>query len=126
MHEALKRLLKALPPIFGGSIMVADEMLAQGDEAFTKCVRRSLANKLADFIVGSKLLDGADKSGYEMRPSDEFMATKCTVRAHVLTPMELEKIVINAFEEGRRSMDLPRPQFEQEWIERRIRELEGL
>ena len=102
MHDALKKVLQeALPRMVGGSVMVSDEALENGgDERFMAELRRKLALLLADFIVGSKVLDGADESCFRMVPHDKLAATECTASLHVLTPKELEALVKSAFEAG--------------------------
>ena len=102
MHDALKKVMQAaLPRMCGASVMVADELLENGGyEKFTQYLRRQLAVKLADFIIESKVLDGADESCFTMVPDDKLAATRCEARLHVLTPKELEELVKSAFDAG--------------------------
>ncbi len=99
MHDALKELLrKAVPRMVGATVLVSDELLEGGhDAAFAKYLSKNLSAKLADFIVESKVLDGADESCFSMVPDEKLAATRCEARLHVLTPQELETLVTQAF-----------------------------
>lgn len=102
MRDALKRLLKEIvPPVYGGTVMVSNYVLADGHEHFMSELRRRISLTLAKFITDSKVLDGADQSCFTMKPRESLQATECTARIHVLTPAELEKIIAQAFEAGR-------------------------
>ena len=109
MHPALQKLLQALPPIFGGRTLVSNATLEDGGDIMTKYAHRQLASVLATFIVETKVLD--DRGALEMRDIKDMDATEFTARVHVLTPQELEKLVKEAFEAGRQSGDVPRPQW---------------
>jgi hypothetical protein len=104
VHDALKEVLrKALPRMVGASVMVADELLEGGyDDAFSKYLSKNRSARLANFIVESKVLDGADESCFSMQPDEELAATRCEAKLHVLTPKELEELMEAAFAAGRR------------------------
>lgn len=114
MNDALKQLLiETVPRCFGVTVVVSNEALEQGDnEGFFAAIRRKLSHALADFVVTSKILDGADKSCFQMKTDTALEATRCEARVYVLTPLELETLMQKAFDCGQRNFELPRPRFE--------------
>jgi regulator of protease activity HflC (stomatin/prohibitin superfamily) len=114
MHERLRQLLQeSLPWQIGASIMVDDEALERdGSEGFMHSLRRQLVDRLSDFIVGNKVLDGTDPSGFHMQPDEKLAATRCEIRLFVLTPKELETLAKDAFNAGARAEANAMPRYE--------------
>lgn len=70
--------------------MVPQQVLAEGEETVLNFLRSQLAHALARFILDSKILNGADRSGFLMEYEPMHDAMRITVRGYFLTPQEFQ------------------------------------